>query len=78
MCEINILVCTDIGYKFSFLSFRRFLFSSFSSADLDLKGKSCGFGLVGGDWVYNEDCMGLGGWWQHSGQIRSGWGDVKF
>ena len=35
-------------------------------------------GWFGGDWVSDEDCMGLCGWWRHLGQIRSGWGDVKF
>ena len=55
------MVCTVIGYEFSFLSLRRFLFSSFASADLDLKGKSCGLGLVRGEWVYDEDCIGLSG-----------------
>ena len=73
------LFYTDIGYNFSFLSFRFFLvfFLFFSGSGSEREGlwfRVC----FGDDWVCNEDCMGLCGWWRHSGQIRSGWGYVEF
>ena len=43
------------------LSFISLLSFFTAAAGLDLKGKSWDLGLVGGDWVEDQDCIGLRG-----------------